>query len=267
MATSVLSKPSSFTNDVNRLANILRFGGILVLLGLWEIAASITSKETEVVPHLSSLGAALVRLFLSPSLAADFTVTASEVAISLVTAFALTAVLVAIVSSSKTAMAAVPLLLYWGAPTPKIIFFPVALTLLGVGIGSKVAIGALSAFPTIAISMIAAISQIDRIYLDVAQSFRMSRAQTVMKIYVPSIAQHALTGLRLALGLAIIGVLLAETKLAANGLGFRAIQYYNSLRIADMYAVLIVVFAFSALLNAGISALEGKTSQARPRAR
>jgi len=43
------------------------------------------------------------------------------------------------------------------------------------------------------------------------------------------------------LGVAVTGVLLAETAVASAGMGFRAIQLYNDLRISEMYALLFLV--------------------------
>ena len=62
---------------------------------------------------------------------------------------------------------------------------------------------------------------------------------------LPSLMRPLATGLRLGLGVAVIGCLLGEIKLSNRGLGFLAIQYYGQFRIADMYAVLVVVFALA----------------------
>ena len=57
------------------------------------------------------------------------------------------------------------------------------------------------------------------------------------------------TGLKLGLGVAIIGCLLAELKMSNRGLGFLVMQYYSQFRIPELYAALIVAFAVAALGN------------------
>ena len=58
------------------------------------------------------------------------------------------------------------------------------------------------------------------------------------------------TAFRLGLGLAIIGTLLAETKLSNRGLGYLIIQSYTTFDMPRMYALLIVLFVIAIGLNA-----------------
>ena len=51
-----------------------------------------------------------------------------------------------------------------------------------------------------------------------------------------------LNGVRLGLGVAIIGTLLAETKLSNRGIGFLIINAYSTFDMPRMYALLIVLF-------------------------
>ena len=54
----------------------------------------------------------------------------------------------------------------------------------------------------------------------------------VTKIYLPAMREPVINGVRLGLGVAIIGTLLAETKLSNRGIGFLIIQAYSTLRHA-----------------------------------
>jgi NitT/TauT family transport system permease protein len=77
----------------------------------------------------------------------------------------------------------------------------------------------------------------------------------VRKVYLPALVAPIVTGLRLGLGVATIGVLLAEIKFSDRGLGHRAIQHYQFFRIAEMYAVLIASFALAVAANAAMGRL------------
>jgi len=59
-----------------------------------------------------------------------------------------------------------------------------------------------------------------------------------------------INGVRLGLGVAIIGTLLAETKLSNSGIGFLIIQAYSLFDMPRMYAMLIVVFVLAISANA-----------------
>jgi ABC-type nitrate/sulfonate/bicarbonate transport system permease component len=143
--------------------------------------------------------------------------------------------------------------LYYLGPTPKIIFFPVMIMWFGIGPGSKMAMGAISCFFPIALSVASGMRQIDRVLIRVGRSFRCGTWQMVTKIYLPAMRAPILNGVRLGLGVALIGTLLAETKLSNQGIGFLVIQSYNTFNMPEMYSLLIVLFVLAIAMNAIIS--------------
>jgi ABC-type nitrate/sulfonate/bicarbonate transport system permease component len=147
--------------------------------------------------------------------------------------------------------------LYYLGPTPKIIFFPVMIMWFGVGSGSKIALGALSCFFPVALSIAAGMRQIDKVLIRVGKSFRANTLQMVWKIYLPAMRHPMVNGIRLGLGVALIGTLLAETKLSNKGIGFLIINAYSTFDMPRMYANLIVLFVLAIGLNALIGRLGG----------
>ncbi len=127
----------------------------------------------------------------------------------------------------------------------------------GVGTGSKIAMGVASCFFPIAISTAAGMRQIDAVLIRVGRSFRASTWQMIRCIYLPAMREPIVTGLRLGLGVAIIGTLLAETKLSNKGLGYLVIQAYALFDMPRMYALLILLF----VLSIGVNALIGRLSR------
>ena len=98
--------------------------------------------------------------------------------------------------------------------------------------------GALSCFFPIAISAPPACAQIDRVLIRVGRSFRASPWQMVTKIYLPAMRAPIVNGVRLGLGVAIIGTLLAETKLSNRGSAIwssrpTAVRHAADVRAAD----------------------------------
>ncbi|MGQ0664233.1 MAG: ABC transporter permease [Pseudomonadota bacterium] len=149
--------------------------------------------------------------------------------------------------------------LHYLASTPKIVFLPILMLLLGVGPGSKIGLGALSAFFPVAIATQAGMGAVDPVLVRVARSFKATGRQLVAKVFLPSLVRPIVTGMRLGLGVAIIGVLLAEIKFSNRGLGHLAIQYYNFFRIADMYAVLLITFVLAVFANEVMGRIESRS--------
>jgi ABC-type nitrate/sulfonate/bicarbonate transport system permease component len=149
-----------------------------------------------------------------------------------------------------------PYLHYLG-PTPKIIFFPIMIMWFGVGPESKVAMGTLSCFFPVALNVAAGMRQIDAVLIRVGRSFRLSTWQMVTKIYLPAMREPIVNGVRLGLGVAVIGTLLAETRLSNRGVGFQIMDAYNTFDMPRMYSVLIVLF----VIAIGANALVGRASR------
>lgn len=148
--------------------------------------------------------------------------------------------------------------IYYLGPTPKIIFFPVMIMWFGVGPGSKIALGAISCFFPVALSVAAGMRLIPPVLIRVGRSFRTPTWQMVGKIYLPAMRQPIVNGFRLGLGIAIIGTLLAETKLSNRGIGYLIIQAYARFDMPQMYALLIVLFVLAIGSNAVVGRLAGK---------
>ena len=116
--------------------------------------------------------------------------------------------------------------------------------------GKKQEMAAISCFFPIAISAAAGVRAIDSVLIRVGRSFRAGPWQMTTKILLPAMRAPVLNGLRLGLGVAIIGTLLAETKLSNRGVGHLIIQAYATFDMPRMYALLLVVFVIAIGLNA-----------------
>ena len=79
----------------------------------------------------------------------------------------------------------------------------------------------------------------------------------VTKIYLPAMRHPVINGMRLGLGVCLIGTLLAETRLSNSGIGYMVYQAYVQFNMPMMYALLIVLFVIAIGLNALIGRLGG----------
>jgi ABC-type nitrate/sulfonate/bicarbonate transport system permease component len=240
---------------VGRVA-LLRAGFVLAVLVIWEAVAASGLLFQDVVPSFLKIGAALVSILADGAFYRNLGVTAYEVALALLVGGVAGLAVGILIGGSRFLADAFEHYLYYLGPTPKIIFFPIMIMWFGVGPGSKTAMGALSCFFPVALSAASGMREIDKVLIRVGRSFRASTAQMVTKIYLPAMRAPMINGLRLGFGIAIIGVLLAETKLSNQGLGFMIIQAYTLFNMPRMYAILIIVFALAALINAGVSRLD-----------
>jgi NitT/TauT family transport system permease protein len=256
-ATDVLSR------DAPRGGRVLwlRAGIIVGVLAAWQALAMSGLLFRDVVPSLGAIGAAVLRLLRDPVFYANLWVTLSEIGVALVIG-GLGGIVVGLVLGANPLLArAYEPFVYYLGPTPKIIFFPIMIMWFGVGAGSKVAMGALSCFFPIAISIAAGMRQIEPVLVRVGRSFRASSWQMATKIYLPAMREPIVNGVRLGLGIAIIGTLLAETKLSNQGIGYLIIQAYALFDMPRMYALLIVLFVIAIGANALIGRIAARSAR------
>ena len=242
----------------------LRIVILLTILVIWEAIAASGILLREVVPSVVTIGRALAELLFHPDLkvsllAHDYRipafywhlyVTISEVAAALVIGGTTGLAVGLALGANPFLSKAFERYLYYLGPTPKIVFFPVMIMWFGVGVESKIAMGTLSCFFPVVLSAAAGMRQIDGVLIRVGRSFRLSTSQMVTKIYLPAMREPIVNGVRLGIGVALIGTLLAETKLSNRGVGHLVIQAYSTFDMPRMYALLIVVFVAAIGLNA-----------------
>jgi len=226
-----------------------------LLLAAWQALAVSGLLFRDVVPGLDLIALALVRTLASTAFWSNLGVTAGEFLLAVALGGLLGVLCGLALGASRFLGQAYEHWIYWLAPTPKIIFFPVLLMLFGAGPGSKVAMGALSSFFPVAIGVAAGVRGVDSVLVRVGRSFRANALQMALKIYLPAVRAAVLNGLRLGFGVAAIGVLLAETKLSKAGIGFLLMDAYRLFDMPSMYALLILVVLLIAGLNAVLAQL------------
>ena len=239
---------------------VLRVALVAGLLGGWEGLAASGLLFRDVVPSLAAIARALAGVLASADFYGNLAVTAAEVGAALAIGGLCGLAVGIALGANRFLSHAYESLLYYLGPTPKIIFFPVMIMWFGVGSGSKIAMGAISCFFPIVISTASGMRQIDGVLIRVGRSFRAATWQMIGKIYLPAMRAPIVTGIRLGLGLAIIGTLLAETKLSNRGIGYLIIQAYATFDMPRMYALLIVLF----VVAIGANALIGRLSRHAP---
>ncbi len=235
----------------------LRIAIVVAIVVLWEAVSASGLLYRDVVPSLTAIGRQLYETLMDPTFYFHLYTTFYEIAVAMLIG-GLSGLVVGIaLGGSKLMERAFESYLYYLGPCPKIIFFPVMIMWFGVGPGSKIAIGAVSCFFPVALNVAGGMREIDKVLIRVGRSFRANTWQMVTKIYLPAMRYPMINGVRLGLGVALIGTLLAETKLSNRGIGFLVIQAYSIFNMPLMYSLLIILFVISIGANALIGRFGG----------
>lgn len=131
--------------------------------------------------------------------------------------------------------------------TPRIALLPLIVIWFGIDLGSKVAIVFLSTVFPILVNTMVGIRTIDRDFVKVARSFGASDRQLFLTVALPSSVPFLLTGLRLGLGHALIGIVVGEMYGATSGIGYMMAVAGSTFQ-TDRVMVGIIIIAVSGMV-------------------
>jgi NitT/TauT family transport system permease protein len=139
---------------------------------------------------------------------------------------------------------------------PKVALAPLLVIWFGFGIEGKVVITSVITFFPLLINSMAGYQSVDPDRIDLARSCNASRLQILQKIILPSSLPYIFAGLNIASVLAILGAIVGEFVGAQSGLGMLLMQYNQSLQIAPVFGVLLILGFMGYASNAAIRSLE-----------
>jgi NitT/TauT family transport system permease protein len=131
--------------------------------------------------------------------------------------------------------------------TPRVALLPLVIIWLGIGILSKVGIIFLGAVFPLLINTRDGVKTTPHNLLTAARSFGASEWQIFRSVVIPSTVPFILTGLRLAIGRALIGVMVGELYAATAGIGFM-ITVAGATFQTDKVFVGVLIFAISGMV-------------------
>ena len=148
--------------------------------------------------------------------------------------------------------------------TPRLVFLPLLMLWLGIGLWSKVAVVFSGALFPLLINTHEGVRNADKLLINVVRSFGAGRWDVARLVVIPNALPFIVVGLRLAIGRAILGVVVAEFFGAQEGLGVVMVRAASSFDVNVVFAGLIVFAALSLLMTGLVKLVEDRMSRWRP---
>jgi len=137
--------------------------------------------------------------------------------------------------------------------TPRIALLPLMIIWLGLGESSKIAVVFLGAIFAILINTTAGVKNLDASFIKAAHSFGASSFQIFRTIALPSSVPFILSGIRLGLGHALIGIVVGELWGAQAGVGYRMAIAASTFQTDKVFACVVIIatagLCFSAIFQ------------------
>ena len=139
---------------------------------------------------------------------------------------------------------------------PKVALAPLVVIWFGFDLDGKVIITAVITFFPLLVNTMVGYQSVEQDRIDLARSCNASAGQIFFKIILPSALPYLFAGLNVASVLALLGAIVGEFVGARSGLGMLLMQYNQSMEIASVFAVLIILGVVGFLMNYAIRVAE-----------
>lgn len=149
--------------------------------------------------------------------------------------------------------------------TPRVALLPLIIIWVGIGIWSKIVVVFLGAVFPILMNTLAAVRTTDERLLRAARSFGADDLQVFRTIVLPSSVPFILTGLRLGVGRALVGVVVGELYAATAGVGFLITVAGASFQTDKVFVGILIIAAAGMLFMEVLTRLERRFEKWRPK--
>lgn len=144
--------------------------------------------------------------------------------------------------------------------TPRVALIPLILIWFGIGFEAQVVVVFLSAlFPAI-INTYAGVRNISSNLVDTGKAFGANERQLLFEIILPASVPFIMTGVRLSIGQAVIGLVVGQMFLALSGLGRLLVLNGDRFKTDYVFAIIIVIGLLGVTLTEAAKAAERRFS-------
>ncbi|MBI2955281.1 MAG: ABC transporter permease [Chloroflexi bacterium] len=148
--------------------------------------------------------------------------------------------------------------------TPRIALLPLLIIWFGIGINSKIAVIFLGAVFPILMNTFAGVRTLDDALLKAARSFGANDRQIFLTIALPGSVPFILTGLRLGVGRALIGVVVGELYAATAGIGHLISIFGSTFQTDKVFVGVALIALWGMILMRVLQIIEERFDAWRP---
>jgi ABC-type nitrate/sulfonate/bicarbonate transport system permease component len=139
---------------------------------------------------------------------------------------------------------------------PPPVLVPVIMLFAGIGDLMKITVIASGCVWPVLLNTVEGVRAVDPVTAETARSYGITKMARIRQVVLPSASPQIFAGLRQALSIGIILMVISEMFAASNGLGFTIVQFQRGFAIPDMWTGILVLGLLGFLLSLLFQALE-----------
>jgi ABC-type nitrate/sulfonate/bicarbonate transport system permease component len=258
------------TMGIKRVGRLTQFVAlpIIITVVIWFVTAHSTSQY---FPPLSTVLSTMWSGLVSGNLTSLLLYSLRNLVVGLIIATVIGVGVGLLLGEHDSSRRILMPLLNFGRSTPQVAFVPIIIVTLGIGALPKILLIVLSSVWPILLNTINGVRAINPAVLETATCYRIPRPLRLMKVVLPGALPQILAGLRIAVAVGLLLVIVGELYGSATGIGYFIQESASNFDIVDTWAGTILIgivgYVLSLLLLAAEHLLLGWHAQRPPRQR
>ena len=231
---------------------LLGCAGLLSLLLLWWLGIELLGSAQGLSARFSPQAtfSSLIELLGSAQLYENVWVSLKRILVSLFMALLIGVPLGLLIGGSRNLEAATTPAFQFLRMISPLSWMPVVVMLLGVGDQPIYFLLTFAAVWPILLNTIAGVRQLDPRWLQLSRSLSATRRETLLRVIVPGVLGHVLTGVRLSIGILWIVLVPCEMLGVSAGLGYFILDTRDRLAYSELMAMVVLIGVLGFALDA-----------------
>lgn len=214
----------------------------LLLLGIWQAAASTGVLSSAVLPNPLDIGRAAYRLTLDGELLTNMETSALRALAGLLVGGGIGLAFGISNGLSRWSHTFTDTTLQMVRNVPHLALIPLVILWFGIDEGAKLFLVALGVFFPVYLNTLHGIRDVDPQLIEMGRSYGMGPGQLFRRVIWPGALPSVFVGLRYALGIMWLTLIVAETIAAQSGIGYMAMQAREFMQ-TDVIVLAILIYA------------------------
>jgi ABC-type nitrate/sulfonate/bicarbonate transport system permease component len=228
---------------------LLGVAGVLIVLVLWQICSAVGLVDVTFSSNPLRIADAEGKLFSSGEIFPALGATGYELLWGLVITFVAGIPIGLVLGRSKILHDMTEPIVNVLYSVPYVMFLPIIIFWFGINNTSRVLVIVWAGILPLIINITAGVRNLDSDYSRVATVFCTPRLKFFYTVALPATLPYILAGIRLAVGRALVGAIVAELFLASQGLGYFVQTKTSNFDMDSAMAGIVLLAALALLLN------------------
>lgn len=242
-----------------------RSAAIALLLAIWEVLSRLEVIDPFSAPPPSEVVLVLVGLFSDGGIYGHIEATFSAALVGLVLGIVVGALLGTLAALFRPIAELIEPVMVLLSAVPRVVFAPLFIIWLGIGLASKVALSFLLVAVLVFFAVYGGIQDTDHRLVDRIRTFGGNTWVLLREVYVPAITGRVLGNLKIAVGFAFTGAVVGEFVASSRGLGYMLMFAQTQYNAALVFALIVLVMIFVLVLFAITGIIERRALRWRVR--